>query len=365
MMENAGKDTLQNYPTLREDNLNLNAAAPLVAIVILNWNGKNFLEKFLPSVVSSTYSNKLIVVADNASTDDSLVFLRKHYPTIKIIINTTNEGFAKGYNTALQQVQADYYVLLNSDVEVTPGWIEPVIALMEGNKKIAACQPKVLDYNHKALFEYAGACGGWLDKYGYPFCRGRIFDECETDTGQYDEAAAIFWASGAALFVRSAVYHEMKGLDTYFFAHQEEIDLCWRMQLAGYSIYVQPASVVYHVGGGTLPKGNSRKTYLNFRNNLVMIYKNLPLKSRLSRIPTRFFLDAVAAWKALLGGDSGYFFAICRAHVHFIKWVLFEQDKSVFPPATNGLLQGLYPGSVVWDYFIKKKKRFSEIVANK
>jgi GT2 family glycosyltransferase len=365
MIENAGKVTLHNDPTAKEDDSNPLASIPLVAVVILNWNGKKYLEKFLPYVVSSTYSNKLIVVADNASTDDSLLFLRNHYPTIKIIVNTTNEGFAQGYNTALLQVQADYYVLLNSDVEVTPGWIEPVIALMEGNKKIAACQPKILAHTHKSLFEYAGASGGWLDKYGYPFCRGRIFDECETDSGQYDQAAACFWASGAALFVRSAVYHEMKGLDTYFFAHQEEIDLCWRMQLAGYSVYVQPASVVYHVGGGTLPKGNSRKTYLNFRNNLVMIYKNLPVKSRISRIPARFFLDALAAWKALLGGDTGYFFAICRAHVHFMSWVLFEQKKSLFPPDTKGSLTGMYQGSVVWDYFIKKKKRFSEIVANK
>ena len=358
--------TEQHYPLENESNINfLSITAPLVAVVILNWNGRNFLEKFLPFVLSSTYTNKIIVVADNASTDDSVLFLQNHFPAVHIIINKTNEGFAKGYNTALQQVHADYYVLLNSDVEVTPGWIEPVIALMESNKIIAACQPKMLDYNNKNHFEYAGACGGWIDNYGYPFSRGRIFEDCEKDTGQYDDASACFWASGAALFVRAEVYHQMKGLDTYFFAHQEEIDLCWRMQQAGYSIYVQPASVVYHVGGGTLPKGNNRKTFLNFRNNLVMIYKNLPLRSRLSKIPVRIVLDAVAAWKALFAGDTGYFMAIARAHFHFVNWILFHQDKSLFPTDNKGVLAGWYHGSVVWDYFIKKKKRFSEIVVNK
>ena len=366
MNENAGIGPIQDYPSGNETNLDThNPESPLVAIVILNWNGRAFLEKFLPFVVNSTYANKIIIVADNASTDDSLSFLQDHFPAVQILINKTNEGFAKGYNTALQQVKANYYVLLNSDVEVTPGWIEPVISLMENNKKIAACQPKILDYKNRDKFEYAGACGGWIDNFGYPFSRGRIFEECETDAGQYNDASACFWASGAALFVRAEVYHQMKGLDTYFFAHQEEIDLCWRMQLAGYSIYVQPASVVYHVGGGTLPQGNSRKTFLNFRNNLVMIYKNLPINDRLITIPARIILDAIAAWKALLGGDAGYFIAIARAHFHFMNWVIFHQDKSLFPPNKKAVLAGWYHGSVVWAYFIKKKRRFSEIVANK
>ncbi|WP_462220674.1 glycosyltransferase family 2 protein, partial [Ferruginibacter sp.] len=245
--------------------------SPSVAIVILNWNGRKFLEQFLPSVIASVYDNKKIIVADNASTDDSVIFLQQQYPQIEILQNSSNEGFAKGYNTALKQVQSDYYILLNSDVEVTPGWITPVIDLMESDTTIAACQPKLLAYNYKNQFEYAGACGGWIDKFGYPFSRGRVFDICEDDKGQYNNAAQCFWASGAALFVKASVYHELGGLDEYFFAHQEEIDFCWRLQLAGYKVYVQPASEVYHVGGGTLAKGSSKKTYLNFRNNLIML----------------------------------------------------------------------------------------------
>ena len=291
---------------------------PSVAIVILNWNGRKFLEKFLPSVIASVYEHKKIIIADNASTDDSIQFLRENYPQISIIQNKTNLGFAAGYNAALKQVEADYYVLLNSDVEVTPNWIAPVIDLMESDKMIAACQPKILSYLNKDMFEYAGASGGWLDKFGYPFMRGRVFDDCEKDTGQYDDVQPCFWASGAALFVRSSVYHELGGLDEFFFAHQEEIDFCWRLQLAEYKVYVQPASVVYHVGGGTLPKGSSRKTFLNFRNNLVMLSKNLPITTALWKIPVRLLLDALSAWRGLLSGDRGYFIAICKAHAHFI-----------------------------------------------
>jgi len=338
---------------------------PQVAIVILNWNGKKYLEQFLPFVLSSTYINKRIIVADNASTDESLFFLKKNYPEVEIIQNNCNEGFAKGYNLALKQVKSDYYVLLNSDVEVTPGWIEPIIILMELDKNIGACQPKILSYNNKTQFEYAGASGGWIDNFGYPFSRGRVFDICETDTGQYDDAQPCFWASGASLFIRSAVYHELKGLDEYFFAHQEEIDLCWRMQLAGHCIYVQPASVVYHVGGGTLPKGNSLKTFLNFRNNLIMLYKNLPLPAAFFKIGFRFLLDAVSAWKALLTGDAGYFIAIAKAHLHFVRWLLFYQKRSLFPKNKNKHCDGWFHGSVVWEYFIHKKTAFSKIVGNK
>lgn len=337
---------------------------PSVAIVILNWNGRKFLEQFLPSVMASVYENKRVIVADNASTDDSIAFVKEYYPQIEIIINGGNEGFAKGYNTALKQVQSDYYVLLNSDVEVTPHWITPVIDLMESDAAIAACQPKLLSWHKKKQFEYAGASGGWLDQFGYPFSRGRVFDICEEDKGQYDTSAQCFWASGAALFIKAAVYHEMGGLDEYFFAHQEEIDLCWRMQLAGHKIYVQPESVVYHVGGGTLPKGNSKKTYLNFRNNLIMLSKNLPWASALWKIPFRVALDAVSAWQNLLKGDGGYFIAIVKAHVHFFKWILFDTKQSVFPIKKDGKLSGRYQGLVIWQYFIKKKKTFSEIVDN-
>lgn len=338
---------------------------PAVAIVILNWNGKNFLEQFLPSVLASAYENKRVIVADNASSDDSVAFLKAHYPQVEILQNSTNEGFAKGYNTALKQVQSDYYVLLNSDVEVTPNWINSVIELMESDAAIVACQPKLLAYNTKSFFEYAGAAGGWIDSLGYPFMRGRVFDICEEDNGQYNDAAPCFWASGAALFVRASIYHEMGGLDEFFFAHQEEIDFCWRLQLAGYKVYTQPASVVYHVGGGTLPKGSSRKVYLNFRNNLIMLYKNYSLLQRIVKIPVRIGLDAVSAWKELLAGEGTYFTAVLKAHLHFCKWLLFQKGQSVWPVKRQGKPAGIYGGFIVWQHFVKKKTKFSEIVDNK
>jgi GT2 family glycosyltransferase len=340
-------------------------AFPSVAIVILNWNGQHFLEQFLPSVLASTYANKRVIVADNASTDNSVTFLQQHFPQVEIINNPCNEGFAKGYNTALQQVLSDYYILLNSDVEVTPGWIEPVIELMEGNAAIAACQPKILNYAARHLFEYAGACGGWLDNFGYPFARGRVFNTLEEDKGQYNQPQPCFWVSGAAMFVRADMYHVLGGLDEYFFAHQEEIDFCWRLQLAGYKVYVQPASVVYHVGGGTLPKGNPKKDFLNFRNNLVMLAKNYSLAAALWKIPFRIVLDVIAAYKELFTGNSGAYIAIAKAHIYFVKWLLVDKKQSVFPISKKGKVNGCYRGSIVWQYFIKKKTRFSEIISNK
>ena len=339
---------------------------PSVAIVILNWNGKAFLEKFLPSVLASSYNNKRVIVADNASSDDSVSFLREHFPAVEIIINASNGGFAKGYNDALKNVEADYLVLLNSDVEVTAGWLEPVISLMESDKKISACQPKVLDQKDPVKFEYAGACGGWIDALGYPFARGRVLENMESDKGQYNNATECAWATGAAMFVRTSVFKAFLGFDEYFFAHQEEIDLCWRMRHAGYKIFVEPASVVYHVGGGTLPKGNSKKTYLNFRNNLIMLYKNTPAGRSLWLIPFRIGLDGIAAWKGLLGGDGGYFSAIFKAHLHFIKWLLLDKKRSVFPKKISSRrLPGTYNGSMLWQYYINKKKAFSEIVSGK
>lgn len=338
---------------------------PSVAIVILNWNGQHFLEQFLPSVMASTYANKRVIVADNASTDNSIIFLQQYFPQVEIINNPTNEGFAKGYNTALQQVTSDYYILLNSDVQVEQGWVEPVIELMESNLSIGACQPKILTHEKPNVFEYAGASGGWLDRFGYPFARGRIFNTLEEDKEQYNQAQQCFWASGAAMFVRSDMYHVLGGLDEYFFAHQEEIDFCWRLQLAGYKVYVQPASVVYHVGGGTLPKGNHRKDFLNFRNNLVMLAKNFPFSQALWKIPFRILLDMIAAYKELFTGNGGTFIAIAKAHCYFIKWLLFNRSQSVFPISKKGKLNGLYNGSIVWQYFIKKKTMFSEIISNK
>lgn len=338
---------------------------PLLAVVILNWNGKKFLEQFLPFLKASVYENMDIVVADNASTDDSVQYLQHFHPDIRVIRNETNEGFAKGYNTALKQVSADYYVLLNSDVEVTPGWIDPVIALMEADRGIAACQPKVLSWHQKQRFEYAGAAGGWIDDLGYLFCRGRVFDICEEDTGQYDDARPVFWASGCALFVRASVFHAMHGFDEFFFAHQEEVDLCWRMQLAGYKIYVCPASAVYHVGGGALPYGSPQKVYFNFRNSLIMLFKNYGTGEKWRKIPLRMVLDGVSAVQQLLKGNFRYFFTVIKAHFGFYGWLFSGKDERWRPPHRGGRVEGVYRGSIVWQYFVRKRTLFSQIVDNK
>lgn len=305
------------------------------------------------------------MLVDNASTDDSLLFVKTYYPTVKIVRLPVNYGFAKGYNEGLKQVKADYYILLNSDVEVQPGWIEPAIGLLEADTRIAACQPKILQYHNKELFEYAGAGGGWIDYLGYPFARGRIFDICEKDEQQYEQAEPVFWASGAALFIRTKQFIETGGFDEYFFAHQEEIDLCWRLQWAGYLIYSCPKSVVYHVGGGTLPKGNSQKVFLNFRNNLVMMAKNLSIPQAIIKISWRFILDGISATKSLFAGQGTYFIAVIRAHISFLGWLFFKRSASVFPIKKNTYWHGYYRKSVVWKHFIQHKKKFSEIVENK
>lgn len=319
----------------------------------------------MPSVQASTWGNKHIAVIDNASTDDSVAFLQAQYSQVQIVHNGANYGFAKGYNEGLKQVKGDYYVLLNSDVEVTPGWIEPVMALMEKDPTIGACQPKFLQYTQRNLFEYAGAAGGMLDYLGYPLARGRIFDICEVDRGQYDDAIPVFWAGGAALFIRAPLYFEVGGFDEYFFAHQEEIDLCWRLQLAGHQVYVCPQSVVYHVGGGTLPKGNARKVFLNFRNNLIMMAKNMPRGAAAWKIPYRFLLDTVSAFKSLLEGQGRYFTAVFKAHFAFLNWWLFRQKQSVFPASRRKKLQGYIHKSVVWCHFVSGKKTFAEILEDK
>lgn len=314
--------------------------------------------------MATTYPNARVIVADNASTDSSLAFLRQQYPSVEIIELEVNHGFAGGYNEALKRVAADYYVLLNSDVEVTPGWLEPMIGLLESHPGHAVCQPKLLAYHNRHLFEYAGAAGGWLDAYGYPFARGRVFEHCEEDAGQYQGVEEVFWATGAALVVRSAVYHEVKGFDAYFFAHQEEIDLCWRIQLRGYKIFCHPGSVVYHVGGGTLPRGNSRKTYLNFRNNHIMMAKNMPLGEKWWKVPFRLLLDQVSAAKQLLSGEGGYWLAIQRAHWGYFRWLLSgprEGRGAARKPLKS--LSGVYRGIVIWDYFVKKRKTFAQIIA--
>lgn len=338
---------------------------PQVAVVILNYNGRDYLERFLPSVKRSLYPNLRIFVADNASTDDSISFLKEAHPDVGILLNPTNEGFAKGYNSALARVDAEISVLLNSDVEVEPGWIDPVVELFRNDPRIAACQPKVLDWNRRDRFEYAGGAGGYIDRYGYPFCRGRIFDVCEKDVGQYDDPRPVFWATGAAMFVRTELFRRFGGFDPFFFAHQEEIDLCWRLQHAGYTVWVCPESVVYHVGGGTLPQSNPRKTFLNFRNNLVMLWKNLGDWERLWKLPFRFALDALSAWKNLFSGQPAYFKAVVNAHAGFLGWLLFRRRESPFPATKRGGLQGLYGGNVIWMHFGRGMDRFSEILGGK
>jgi len=320
---------------------------------------------FLPSVMNSTYLNKQVIVADNASTDDSIAFLKSSYPSVKILVNNQNDGFAGGYNWALKLVISDYYVLLNSDVEVTNNWIEPIINLMESNKSIAACQPKLIAFSNKNAFEYAGASGGWIDKLGYPFSRGRIFDVLEEDNGQYNDTSKIFWASGAAMFVRSSVFNELEGFDESFFAHMEEIDLCWRMQLLGYSIMVCPQSVVFHIGAGTLPRGG-KKVFLNFRNNLLMLAKNLNGKEMAYILPFRFILDAISAWKGLLQGDVYFFTAICKAHFAVINiWLKGSNKKHNLKKKPIKQLMGVFDGSIVCEHFLKGKSYFKTIVNNK
>ena len=335
---------------------------PSVAVVILNWNGKSFLEKFLPSVCRSTYGNLQLYVADNASTDDSVAFTRTHFPEIKIIQNPSNNGFAGGYNEALQHVQADIYVLLNQDVEVESGWIEPVIAMMEREPDIVACQPKLRAYADPEEFEYAGAAGGWMDILGYTFCRGRILYTTEKDTGQYDDAQEIFWATGAALFIRSRCFHEVGGFDADFFAHMEEVDLCWRLQRAGYRIGYCPDSRVYHVGGGSLPQGNPRKLYLNFRNNLMMLWKNLHPADRWIILAQRFFLDALAGVKSLVAGKPKDMAAIFRAYRDYLRWKKrYDPSGDQLPRKKLLHMKGVFHGIMIWRYYFLGRKKFSEL----
>lgn len=334
-----------------------------VAVVILNWNGKNFLEKFLPSVVACNSSYAEIIIADNASKDDSIDFLKKNYPQLRIIQNANNRGFAKGYNDALKQVQAEYYVLLNSDVEVTDGWLDAVIKLMDSDKSIAACQPKIKAYNNKSSFEYAGAAGGFIDKYGYPFCRGRILEKIEEDKGQYDDVREIFWATGACMFVRAECYHRIEGLDEDFFAHMEEIDLCWRLKNFGYKIMYCPHSTIYHVGGGTLSKNSPKKTFLNFRNNLMLICKNHPPKFFFSKMWLRMNLDGVAAFKFLFSGQFLHFIAVLRAHFHFYTLIgkTLKKRKRLQKQIRKYTTTAVYLHCIVIDFYVRRKKTFKEI----
>lgn len=331
------------------------------AVVILNYNGKHFLEQFLPSVVANTPDAE-IVVADNCSADGSVAWLQHHFPQVRLIENPTNEGYAGGYNTALRQVPADYYVLLNSDVEVPPGWLGPLVRVLDENPDVAACQPKLLEYNRKTHFEYAGAAGGFIDWLGYPFCRGRIFQNTEADIGQYDDTRPVFWASGACFAVRASVFWQLGGFEAAFFAHMEEIDLCWRMHHVGQKIYYCAESCVYHVGAGTLSADSPRKTFLNFRNSLAMLYKNLP-KTRLAGvILLRLLLDGVAGAIFLIQKKPAHCWAVVRAHFDFYKnFTFWMKQRRNTTRKKNGFATLMYSGSLVWSHFVRNKKTFKEL----
>lgn len=332
------------------------------AIVILNWNGCHLLEQFLPKVIQFSEDAK-VVVADNNSSDNSVKWLQENFPQVQLIVNPTNNGYAGGYNEALRQVDAEFYVLLNSDIEVTDNWIKPIEKLFDSDSQIAAIQPKIRAFKQRDRFEYAGAAGGYLDRMGYPFCRGRIFEETEIDTGQYDDIREVFWASGACMFIRSSVFHDCQGFDESFFAHMEEIDLCWRMKNRGYKIMVHPESVVFHIGGGTLSKANWKKTYLNFRNNLELIYKNIEDKYLIRSLLKRMFLDGIAAFKFLFTNGFSHFYAILRAHMHFYRLLpsIRQKRRALKKVESIRNTSGVYMGSIVADYFLKGKKKFTDL----
>ncbi|WP_242918202.1 glycosyltransferase family 2 protein [Pontibacter liquoris] len=335
---------------------------PHTAIVILNWNGLRYLEQFLPSVVANS-SGCEVIVADNASTDGSVAFLQANFPQVRLILLPQNYGFCEGYNKALQQVEATYYVLLNSDVAVPPGWVASIISLMEADKQIAVCQPKILSQQHPAFLEYAGAGGGMLDAIGYPFCRGRLFDTLEEDKGQYNDVQQIFWATGACMFVRSVVFRELGGLEPAFFAHMEEIDFCWRAQNAGYKVMYNGRSQVYHVGGGTLHKSNPHKTYLNFRNGLALLYKNLPEQELLPTMGLRVLLDWMAALRMLLAGQTKDAKAVLQAHADLLGKRSYwrERRRAQLHKGRFPQMAGVYKGSIVWEYFFRQHKTVQEL----
>ena len=338
---------------------------PKVSVVVLNFNTRKLLEELLPKLLETVYENLEIVVADNASRDGSADFVTDLFPQIKVLRLDKNLGYAGGYNKSLSLLEADYFVLLNSDVEVTPNWITPMVDMAEKDKNIAAIQPKILDYKDRTHFEYAGAAGGHIDYLGYPFCKGRVFDFVEIDSGQYDQPEEIFWASGAAMFVRASVYKEVGGLDEHFFAHMEEIDLCWRMKSWGYKIYNCPQSRVYHIGGGTLSQQSSRKTFLNFRNGLRLLIKNCPSGKLWSVYFYRLCLDGLAGLQFLSKGKVSDVIAIVKAHWSVFgslhTWLRFRKENKQMIWTELKNTPGFYSRSVVWQFFGKKHRRFSDL----
>jgi GT2 family glycosyltransferase len=328
-----------------------------IAVVILNWNGVKLLEQFLPSVIQFS-PEATIYVADNASTDESVAFIKNNFPTVKIVQNKTNQGFAGGYNEALQYINAEIYALVNSDIEVTQNWLKPILETFNVEPETAIIQPKILDFKRKEYFEYAGAGGGFIDQFGYPFCRGRIFDTLEKDNGQYNDKTEIFWASGACFFIRSVVYKELKGFDQDFFAHQEEIDLCWRAINKGYTIKYNSESTVYHIGGATLQQANPQKTYLNFRNSLLMLTKNLPHESLFKVLLVRMLLDGVAGIKFTLEGQFSHCWAIIKAHFSFYRLFLRNYKKR----EKNQVEIYFKTKSIVYCYYVKNGTVFADVI---
>jgi len=324
----------------------------------LNWNGKKLLETFLPSIVNFSSEKAEIFVADNASTDESIFYVKKHFPSVNIIENTINGGYAKGYNDALQAVKANIYCLINSDVEVTENWLSPILEVFDTEKNVAIIQPKILDYKDKYSFEYAGAAGGFIDFFGYPYCRGRVFNSLEKDNHQFDDTTEIFWASGACFFIRSKVFHELKGFDEDYFAHQEEIDLCWRTQNLGFDIKYVGTSTVFHIGGATLQETNPHKTYLNFRNSLLNVVKNVPKKWFLIVVLSRLILDGIAGIKFLLELRPIHTIAILKAHLSFYKNLplFLKKRRKIIKKQTY-----FTHISIVWQYFVLGKKKFQEL----
>lgn len=343
----------------------------MIAIVILNWNGADMLRRFLPTVISTSHAEGEVIVADNGSTDESLAVLRKDFPEVRLVEMPKNLGFAEGYNEALRRIEQespqcyDYYLLLNSDVRTTEGWLTPLLHYMEAHPEVAAAQPKLRAEWDPRMLEYAGACGGYMDRDGYPYCRGRLLSVVEEDRGQYDRIAPIFWASGAALLIRAKDWHDVGGLDGRFFAHNEEIDLCWRLRARGRSIVCIPESVVYHVGGGTLPQDSPRKVYLNFRNNLTMLYKNLPEKELRSVMRRRWWLDQIAALQFLAKGQVAHARAVWRARRDYAAWLPdFQADRQLnLDLATGQPIPERSTRSLLWAFFVRGAKTFAQFSA--
>ncbi|WP_439882416.1 glycosyltransferase family 2 protein [Pontibacter sp. MBLB2868] len=332
------------------------------AIVILNWNGLRYLQNFLPSVVANSNGCE-VIVADNASTDGSVAFLKEKFPQVRLILLSENYGFCEGYNKALQQVDAKYYILLNSDVAVAENWTVPLVELMESDENIAVCQPKINAEQHPGYFEYAGAAGGMIDTLGYPFCRGRLFETLEEDKGQYNDVQEVFWATGACMVVRAHVFHGLGGLEPAFFAHMEEIDFCWRAKNVGYKVMYNGFSQVFHVGGGTLHKSNPRKTFLNFRNGFALLYKNLPAKELIPTLALRVFLDWVAALRMVMAGQTKDARAVLDAHVDILRHRSYwsSQRKKQLHKGSFPRLTGVYSGSIVWEYFVRQKRTVKDL----